>query len=88
MIGIWLRIGIAALFYLVDVVQEAGDGERLAVAQFDFRLGIALGQRGNPETGDRDAVGESSVLTSGRRCRRITSPAIVGVNVKRMPNSL
>ena len=31
---------------------------------------------------------KSSVLTSGRTFSRITSPAIVGLKVRRMPNSL
>ena len=31
---------------------------------------------------------KSSALTSGRTCRRITSPAIVGLKFSRTPNSL
>ena len=33
-------------------------------------------------------LAKSSVLTSGRTFRRITSPAIVGLKLSRMPNSL
>ena len=58
MIGSWLRIGTAAVVGLRRVVDEAGDGKRLAVAQLDFRFGSAHGERGDAETLEQDAVVE------------------------------
>ena len=58
MIGSLPRIGIAALSVLRDVVQQAGDRERLAVAQLDVGLGAPRDQRRNPEALERDAVVE------------------------------
>ena len=58
MIGSLLRSGIAALVVLRDVVEQPGDRKRLAVAQLDVGFGAARRQRRNPETRQRDAVGE------------------------------
>ena len=58
MIGSLLRIGIADDVVLADVVEEAGDGERLPVAQLDIRFRAPRRQRRNPESLERDAVGE------------------------------
>ena len=58
MIGIWLRSGIAAVVGLRDVVDQAGDRERLPVAQLDFGFGATGLQRRNPESLERDAVVE------------------------------
>ena len=58
MIGRLLRIGIAALILLGDVVQEAGDGERLPIPQFDIGFRTARGQRRNAEAAQGDAVRE------------------------------
>ena len=58
MIGSLLRIGIAGRVVLPDVVEQPRNGERLAVAQLDVRLGPARGQRRDAEALERDAVGE------------------------------
>ena len=89
MIGRLPRIGICCVVVLRHVVQQAGDRERLAVAQLDVGLGAARDQR--RESGSPDSVmpfAKSSELTSGRTFSRIMSPAIVGLKFSRMPNSL
>ena len=89
MIGSLLRIGIAGDVVLRDVVEQAGDRERLPVAQLD--VGFRAPRRERRECGSPGSVmplAKSSVLTSGRTFRRIMSPAIVGVKFSRMPNSL
>ena len=40
------------------VVDQAGDGERLAVLQIDLGLGATRAERGDPESLEQDAVGE------------------------------
>ena len=86
-IGIWLRIGIAA-FAPAHVVQKPRNRERLAVAQLDVGLGIALGERRNPETGERHAVVEVERADFRPHMQADVSPAIVGVKFRRTPNSL
>ena len=49
MIGILLRNGIAGAVVLRDVVEQAGDRERLPVAQLDVGLGAPRGERRDPE---------------------------------------
>ena len=58
MIGSLLRIGIADLVFLRQIVEQPGNRERLAVAQLDVGLGPARRERRNPETTQADAVGE------------------------------
>ena len=58
MIGSLLRIGIAGRVVLADVVEQAGDRERLPVAQLDIRFGAPRRERRDPEALERDAVGE------------------------------
>ena len=74
--------------FCADVVEQPGDGERLAVAQLDVGFGAAVVSAGIRKPGSVTPLAKSSELTSGFTCRRITSPAIVGVKVSRMPNSL
>ena len=49
MIGSLLRIGIAGVVVLRDVVEQAGNRERLAVAQLDVGFGAPRRQRRNAE---------------------------------------
>src|SRR5262245_61279562 len=46
------RIGLA------DVVEQAGDRERLSVSQLNVSLGAACRERRDPEAFERDAIGE------------------------------
>ena len=51
---------------LRDVVEQAGNRERLAVAQLDVGFGAARRQRGNAEAADSvTPLAKSSELTSG-----------------------
>ena len=52
MIGSLLRIGIAAASSCDDVVEQAGNRERLAVAQLHVGLGAPRRERGNPEAAE------------------------------------
>ena len=74
--------------FLRQVVEQPGDGERLAIAQLDVGLGASRRERGNPEALQRDAVGE----VERADFRRDLQPDDVAGDGRRevswMPNSL
>ena len=58
MMGSLLRIGIACAVVLGGVVEQAGNRERLTVAQLDVGFSAACRERRDAEPGERDPVGE------------------------------
>ena len=88
MIGSLLRIGMAALSSCVTLFS------RPAMANdWPSRSSTSVSARRVRSAGMRKPwrvmpLLKSSELTSGFTLRRITSPAIVGLNVSRTPNSL
>jgi len=80
--GIRLRNGDGRPILLRLVVEQSGDGKRLAVSELDFGIRPPCGQRRNPEPDRVMPLLKSSVLTSGLTWSLMTSPAIVGLKVK------
>ena len=88
MIGKLLRIGMAApssCEMLLSRPAIANDWPSRSSTSVSARRVVSAGMR-NPES--VMPLAKSSELTSGRTFSRMTSPAIVGVKFRRMPNSL
>ena len=89
MIGRLPSSGTCRVVVLRDVVAAARrwrtTGRRAARLRFPRGASISAGIR-KPDS--VTPLAKSSELTSGLTCSRITSPAIVGVKLRRMPNSL
>ena len=88
MIGSLLRIGIAAASSCDTLSSKpaiANDCPSRSSTSVSARRVVSAGIRNPPRL---TPFAKSSVLTSGATFRRIASPAIVGVNFSRMPNSL
>ena len=82
MIGIWLRIGIAATSFCDSLSIRpamAKDCPSRSSTSVSARRVVSAGMR---KPCSRMPLLKSSELTSGRTCRRIRSPAIVGLNVQ------
>ena len=88
MIGSWLRIGSAAVSFCDSLSIRpamANDWPSRSSTSVSARRVVSAGMR---KPSSRMPLLKSSELTSGRTCRRIRSPAIVGLKFRRTPNSL
>ena len=88
MIGSLLRIGIAAVSSCLMLSSRpaiANDCPSRSSTSVSARRVVSAGMR---KPSSVMPLAKSSALTSGRTFRRMTSPAMVGLKFRRMPNSL